>query len=163
MGINKNNMNMKQVKIYFLIAFTAIFSSCLTAGLDELPVYTDAEITNFKFEYRWAVKEGSSDALRVKPLSVKLDIDKEKHEIICNITVPPADASFTEEIRSKVELNNIIGYASISTASTIKPLGNSPKLGKFGDYGQSDISYEVIAADNKTKKTWKLIIKSFIK
>ena len=155
---------MKHFKLYFIIGLSIIMSSCLTAGLEELPVYSDAEITNFKFEYRWADKEGTSDVMRVKPLNTNISIDKDKGEVRCKINVPAAEASgFTEEIRAKVSLNNLIGFCTISTASTIKPLGSSPVLGKPGDFSQSELKYQVTAADNKTKKEWKIIIDSFEK
>lgn len=154
---------MKNFKIIIGILVTTLMSSCLTMGLEDLPVYSDADITNFKFEYRWAAKEGTSDVLRVKVLNVDLDVNKDKKEVTCSITVPPADSQFSADIREKVSLNNLIGYSSISTAATIHPLGNSPALGKPGDFSISDMQYEVVAADRKTKQIWKLIIKSFDK
>lgn len=140
------------------------FTSCLTAGLEDLPVYTDADVTNFRFEYRWSEKEGTSDRLRVKPLTVNLTINKEKQEVICNIIVPATDSQgFTDAIRSQVSLHNIVGFCTISTAATINPIGASPSLGKPADFSQNNMSYEVIAADRTTKKTWKLVIESFNK
>lgn len=155
---------MKQIKFLLAIISVWMLPSCLSSGLEELPVYTDAEITNFKFEYRWAEKEGKSERLRVKPLNAKVNIDKEKAVITCQITVPAVDAQgFTEEVRSKVALNNIVGFCTISTAATIHPVGSAPHLGKPGDFSQNTMNYEVIAADNKTRKTWKLNIESFNK
>lgn len=155
---------MKTIRILFLLIIMATLGSCLTSGLDELPVYEEAEVTNFKFEYRWAAKEGISDILMVKPLNVDLSINKEKQEVRCKITLPGADSqSFTEAVRNQVSLSNIVGFCSISTAATIHPVGNAPVLGKPGDYSQQLMQYEVIAADKKTKKTWTLIIESFEK
>lgn len=155
---------MKTTKKYLSLLLIVLFSSCLTYGLEELPVYEEADVTNFKFEYRWADKQGTSDVLRVKPLNVGLTIDKEKQEIRCRITVPSVDnQGFTESERAKVSLDNIAGFSSISTAATIRPIGNAPVLGKPGDFSQSDMKYEVVAADQKTKKVWTLIIESFDK
>ncbi len=155
---------MKTIKISTTLFILFILSSCLTAGLEDLPVYEEAEITNFKFEYRWAEKEGISDVLRVKPLNTELSINGDKQEVRCKIIVPPADAQrFTETVRNNVMIDNIVGYASISTAASIKPLGNAPVLGIPGDFSQQTMHYEVIAADQKTKKTWSLIIESFDK
>jgi hypothetical protein len=163
----KNLHKAKKMKAYrflFLLILFPFFTSCLTTGLEELPVYKDAEITNFKFEYRWSEKEGTSDLLKVKPLTVNLAINKEKQEIVCKITVPQADSQgFTEAVRDNVSLNNIVGFCTISTAATIAPIGTSPALGKPADFSQPNMSYEVIAADKTTKKTWKLIIESFSK
>ena len=61
---------MKQLILikYVLLSFLCIcLSSCLTAGLDDdLPVYTEAEVTAFNFEYRWTIQEGISEKLQVK-------------------------------------------------------------------------------------------------
>lgn len=155
---------MKRVRLILAMVTVWMLPSCLSSGLEELPVYSDAEITNFKFEYRWAEKEGKSERLRVKPLNTKVNIDKEKAIVVCQITVPATDAQvFTEEVRSKVAQNNIVGFCTISTASTIRPVGSAPHLGKPADFSQNTMSYEVIAADKKTRKTWKLIIESFNK
>lgn len=155
---------MKTIRILFAFFLLISLSSCLTAGLDELPVYEEAEVTNFKFEYRWAEKEGTSDVMRVKTLNVETTINKESQEIRCKLTVPSADAQrFTESVRAGMDLSNIVGYASISTAATIKPLGNSPMLGVPGDFSQPSMQYEVTAADGKTKKSWNLFIDSFVK
>lgn len=155
---------MKNYIFLLAIIILPFFTSCLTAGLEELPVYEDAEITNFRFEYRWSQKEGTSDVLKVKPLTVNATINKDKQEVICRITVPSTDSQgFTEAIRNQVSLSNIVGFCTISTAATIHPLGTSPALGKPADFSQSNMSYEVIAADKKTKKTWKLVIESFNK
>ena len=165
-GNNKLQKIQKMKRIKFLLAILSvcILPSCLSSGLEELPVYNDAEITNFKFEYRWAEKEGKSERLRVKPLNTKVNIDKEKAIVVCQITVPAADAqAFTEEVRNKVAQNNIVGFCTISTAATIRPVGSAPHLGKPGDFTQNTMSYEVIAADKKTKKTWMLIVESFNK
>ena len=45
---------MKKIYNVLLSLFLmTMISSCLKAGLEELPAYEDADITNFKFEYRW--------------------------------------------------------------------------------------------------------------
>lgn len=45
------------------------FSSCLTSGLEDLPEYDEANITNFKFEYRWF--DDDENKMCVKQLNVK--------------------------------------------------------------------------------------------
>jgi len=149
-----------------LFTFLMSFSSCLEAGLDDLPTYSDADITAINFEYRWAIPENENDSwaeekLQVKTLSTSATF---KDGVIeCEITVPAASGSFTESERAKVSLNNLNAYVTISPGSTIQPIGNAPVLGKLGDFTQSGISYQVISADKKNKKVWQLVVKSFNK
>lgn len=138
-------------------------SSCLTAGLEQLPAFEDAEITNFKFEHRWSISEGNSQKLQVKPMTVNLKIDAEQATITAKITVPAASGTFTEAVREQVSLKNIVGFCNLSTAASIKPAGESPKLGVPADFSRSPMTYVVTAADGKTTKEWKLIIAEFNK
>lgn len=154
---------MKYLK-YILLLFTCLsFSSCLESGLDDLPSYEEAEIKAFTFEYRWMVKEGTSEKLRVQKMNTDVKIDVANTTVTCDITVPNVNGTFTQEVRDKVALNNLNAYCTISTAATIKPVGDAPVLGKIGDFSKSNMQYEVVAADGKTKKTWKLVIAGFNK
>lgn len=164
-----NGLTFKRYKMktailkYVILAAIGLFylSSCLTAGLDDdLPTYDEAEVLSFNFEYRWSVTEGTSEKLQVITLDTATTIDD--GTIYCKITVPGTTTAFTAEEKAKVTLNNIVGYCSISTAATIKPLGNSPVLGIIGDFSQSGISYQVTSADGKNKKIWNLVIEDFI-
>lgn len=156
-------MKMKYLKYVMLFFACLTFSSCLKAGLEDLPSYEEADIKAFTFEYRWMVKEGESEKLRVQKMNVDVNIDDANTTVTCNITVPAANGTFTSEIRDKVALSNLNAYCTISTAATITPIGDAPVLGKIGDFSKSDMQYEVVAADGKTKKVWKLIIGGFNK
>lgn len=156
-------MKMKYLKYVMLFFACLTFSSCLKSGLEDLPSYEDADIKAFTFEYRWMVKEGESEKLRVQNMDVDVNIDDANTTVTCNITVPEVNGVFTSEIRDKVTLSNLNAYCTISTAATITPIGDTPVLGKIGDFSKSDMQYEVVAADGKTKKTWKLIIGGFNK
>lgn len=154
---------MKYLK-YILLLFACLsFSSCLESGLDDLPSYEEADIKAFTFEYRWMVKEGTSEKLRVQKMSTDVDINIDNATVTCTITVPNVNGAFTQEIRDKVSLSNLNAYCTISTAATITPLGDAPILGKIGDFSKSNMQYEVVAADAKNKKTWKLVIAGFNK
>ena len=48
---------------------------------------------------------------------------------------------------------------TISTAATIKPIGDAPKLGVPGDWTK-DNQYEVTAADG-TKKVWTIVVEPY--
>lgn len=154
---------MKYLK-YILLFFVCLsFSSCLTSGLEDLPSYEDADVKAFTFEYRWMIKEGESEKLRVQKMDTDVKIDVDNMTVTCTITVPAVNGAFTRDVRDKVALSNLNAYCTISTAATITPVGDTPVLGKIGDFTKSDMQYEVVAADGKTKKIWKLIIGGFNK
>lgn len=138
-------------------------SSCLKSGLDELPAFEDAEITNFKFEYRWMDDTNQFSQLRVVQMDVQPTIDEAGSTVDCIVTVPLENGDFTTEVRNQVNLSNLVGYADISNAAILRPVGSSPKLGIPNDFSQSNMTYEVIAADGKTKKIWQLNITDFVK
>lgn len=159
---------MKTKFIICISLFTFLFSmsSCLESGLDELDTYSDANITAINFEYRWTVPENTSDPwagdkLQVKTLTTSSTFADEVIE--CVITVPAASGTFNATEREKVALNNLNAYVTISPGASIEPIGTTPVLGKIGDFTQSSMSYQVISADKKNKKTWQLVIKSFSK
>lgn len=146
--------------LFSCLLFTLVLNSCLKAGLDDLPTYSDADITEFKFEYRWF--DNDAYQMRVFQLTSEYTVDKKELTISCKITVPAAQGKFTDEIRNNVTLNDIVGYCSVSPAASIKPLGNSPKLGVVTDFSSNNFKYQVTAGDG-TVKVWTLIISDFIK
>jgi hypothetical protein len=146
-----------------VLAGSTMLSSCLKSGLDELPAFDGADITDINFEYRF---EDSSDkwtdgANTVK--FVKLGITKEIKKagesgnandlITASLTIPPPSGSFTREERQKVSLDNLVAYAYLSTAATIEPLDGAPILGAPGNFS-AERKYKVTAADGKTSKIW---------
>lgn len=150
--------------IYILSILIGVgFTSCLNGGLEDLPVYQDAEITAFNFEYRYATPVGESgEKLQVVTLSTDAQIDNQNNTVTCTISVPSSSGTFTTAEKASVSLNNIVGYASVSTAATIYPIDNAPRLGQRSDFSQKTYEYEVVAADGVTRKVWTLIIKDFI-
>lgn len=157
---------MKTIKgfIYILsILFSVGLVSCMNGGLEDLPVYQDAEITAFNFEYRYATSVGGDgEKMQIQELVTDTQIDTDRNIVTCLISVPNPNNTFTEIEKSKVSLKNIVGYASISTAATIYPIDDAPQLGKRNDFSKKTYKYEVIAADGVTRKVWTLIIKDFI-
>ncbi len=153
----------KILKLVPALLSILLFTSCLKSGLDDLPAFEDAEITSFKFEYRWVVKNVDNDQLSVQTLDVTNTIDTENNVVDCTITVPAASDDFPTEVRDLVTESNIVGYCNISTAASLKPIGNAPKLGIIQDFSGSSFQYEVTAADGKTKKVWTINIVDFIK
>ncbi|NMH86874.1 DUF5018-related domain-containing protein [Flavivirga algicola] len=144
------------IKFIPVIILSLVFTSCLKSDLDELPAFEEAEITQFRFEYRWF--DESSTQLKVVQIDTESTINGAS--VDCILTVPDADGDFTTAIKNQVSLSNIVGYADISTAATMAPVGNTPVLGTPGDFSSGNLQYEVTAADG-TKKTWTLNIVSF--
>ncbi|PKQ61342.1 hypothetical protein BZG02_16255 [Labilibaculum filiforme] len=161
---------MKKIFKYIpVLFFMLLFTSCLKSGLDDLPAYEEANIDSFKFEYRWVVKNGDNDQLKLYPMNVAATIDTIANTVDCVITVPnPTDVGtkpkddFPTAIREQVTVNNLVGYCSISTAATMKPVGDAPELGVVADYSVTPIQYEITAA-NGTSKIWTVTISDFIK
>lgn len=144
----------------FLLSF--LFASCLKAGLDDLPTFDDNEITNLSFEYRWIEDVTGNEQLKVVQMKVKNTIDETNGIIDSEITVPLNSADLSIEVREKVSLEELVGYVSVSTASKIAPIGDSPKLGVVADWSGTSFKYKVTAA-NGDEKTWTINIKSFNK
>lgn len=146
-----------------MLALLMSFTSCMNADLPDLPTYTNADITQFSFEYRFQVPVGNAGPkLQVKTLDTDVTIDGEGSTVYCSITVPDAAGTFTAEERAKVTLSNIVGIANISSGATIKPIGDSPKLGKRSDFSKKEFQYQVVGANGLTKD-WKLVIRDFKK
>lgn len=154
---------MKKILKYIpILLFSIFFSSCLEHGLEDLPTFEEAKITNMRFEYRWINEASEYSKLELKQLNTNVEIDTIANTVNCTITVPAVKDNFTESVRSNVSLVNIVGYADISTAAVMKPIGDAPILGTVGDFSKSDIQYEVKAADG-TIKIWSLSVSELIK
>ena len=120
------------------------------------------DLSNVEFEYRWAKETLNSSGeptgvyeLHYKGLIVDKTIDKENHKVTIKLNVPNASGDFTNDIRGDVMLSKesypaYICYGSsactVSTAASVKPLGDAPKLGKPGDFSDMTYTYRIIAA-----------------
>jgi hypothetical protein len=143
-----------------LLFMLILFNSCYS-GLDDLPTYSDADILSITFEMRW--EDPGTHVFKVQNLINKnLVIDKDRQSISLTLEVPPVSGGFPESIRNATSLNKLILISSISTAATIAPVGNTPKMGVWGDFSQSNLKYMVTAADG-TKKEWTMVIINFEK
>lgn len=149
----------KFINITLLLITVSMVSSCLKMGLEDLPTYGDAQITNLNFEYRWW--DEIYQQLRVVTLNTDKKIE-EDGRISCTITVPAANQLFTETIRNQVSLKNITGYVDLSVAARIKPLNGAPELGSPADFSGKTFHYLVTAADGTTKE-WVIEITDFKK
>ncbi|MFV0505344.1 MAG: DUF5018-related domain-containing protein [Bacteroidales bacterium] len=166
-------MNDKNKISYFLLlcVFSVAFSSCLKSGLDDLPAFDEAQIANVFVEYRYKNPNDkwidSSAIIEYLNLEVSKQIvlseasNADLDSVIVTVRVPDASGTFTEEERQKVKLTNIVVYMNISTAATIKPLGDSPELGTLGDFS-SPRKYRITAADGVTCRDWVVAIKPLV-
>ena len=132
-------------------------SSCLDGNMDDLPAFEEANITDVKFDFRYKdpsdVWIDGEPIVKVVTLTVENKvINAEAGTITCTITVPPADGSFTEEIRNTVALTNLVGKFNLSTAAVIAPQDGAPTLGVPGDF--STTRRYLVTAANGTKKAW---------
>ena len=153
---------MKNIKCYLIIAILSIsFTSCLKSGLKDLPAFSQAEITKFRFEYRWF--DQTAQQLMVVQIATIATIDAASNTVNCKLTVPAASGTFTTAVRNEVTLSNIVGYADISNAATMITVGSTPQLGKVADFSKTNMQYQVTAADGNSKKVWNLVITDFIK
>lgn len=138
-----------------LIACMAGLGSCLKAGLDDLPSYEDANITDCYFEYRYSTTrtDGGTVVNVVRMTNKTKTIDSQGNTVTMVITVPAISGTFTEAERAKVTLTNIAAYCYLSNTAKIEPLDGAPALGTIGNF-TSPVKYKVTAADGKTTKTW---------
>lgn len=148
---------MKRIFI-ILSAVMLSFSSCIDWGLEELPVYEEANILEFNLEYRYVdTNDNGFERLAVVTLPTTTEIDDVNHTVTVDASIPDPSGSFTQEEREKVSLSNLVAYAKISPAAKLQPMNGAPQLGKPGDFTQ-EREYRVTAADGKTVYTWKVKI-----
>jgi len=148
-------------KIYLIVTVLALLtSSCIGWGLDELPVYEEAEITDFDLEHRYIQQNVNGvEYLAVKTLSSDVVISAEDATITVTPSIPAPTENFTQEERRKITLENIVAYAKLSPAAKMEPLEGAPQLGIPGDFS-SQRKYKVTAADGITSKIWTVTINS---
>lgn len=149
--------NMKWFALFICLPFLV---SC---NWEDLPSYEEAEISQAVFYYRW--DSGKKDPITNEPimaekqLTCSSEIDKENAIVNVAVTIPAADATFTENIRTKVTQNPLWGTARISTAARIFPIDGSAALGTPDDWTKEH-KFRVEAA-NGTSKVWTIKIVQF--
>lgn len=154
-------------RVSIFIFTTVVLSSCLKTGLEDLPAFEEAEITDVKFDFRYKDME-DINPLDGEPIVKVINlivedkvIDATASKIALTLRVPDVTSSFTENVRNTVTLSNIVGKFNLSTAATIAPLNGAPVLGMPGDFS-SPRAYRVTAA-NGTTKDWTVHVTSLNK
>ena len=149
----------KFFNIIAALLLAVVSTSCLDSGLEELDTYKDCNITSGEINWRYYgndVIPGSGEQ-QVKQVrlarAVEQNLDTNTFYIrYVTSNIPEAErANFTE--------SKAVVAVTITTAATIKPIGDAPKLGVPGDWTK-DNQYEVTAADG-TKKTWTIVVEPY--
>lgn len=144
---------MKKIQYICSVLLLAL-TSCVSSGLDELPVYNEAEITNFNLEHRFLVANANGiEHLEVVTLGATVNIDAATATITATPTIPAPTSTFTQNERRNVSLEKIVAYTKLSPAAKIVPLEGASALGAPGDFTK-ERRYMVTAADGKTSKIW---------
>jgi len=159
----KNSDAMKKYHLLVIILLSGLFTSCLKDGLDEGELSVECDVTNVKFEHRWAIDMNTPGMaeLRFKEMQVQKNIDKESCTIDVTITVPKADGNYPEEERNATTLSKLACSFEISRAASVRPLNTAPVLGTLGDYNQ-ETRYRVTSASGEYKD-WVLRVIEFKK
>lgn len=147
-------------KYLYILLLPFVLGSCIKDGLDNYPVFDEAEITDFDLEYRYVQTNNYGvEQLAVITLNTTVNINEGSATIVVDAVVPGATDSFPESERSKVSLSDIVAYTKLSPAAKIEPVNGAPILGAPGDFSTSR-EYKVTAADGKTVKNWTITVQS---
>lgn len=148
----------------FLMMVMISFSSCLTSGLDDLPVYEEAEITSVSaVRYRYISDEESpatgQKIVKEVNMTYTSEIDAEAATVKISVTTP--ENFPVSELNNLSTSANLLVSVGLSTAARLTATNGSPDLGKPGDWSKPN-TYTVEAANGK-KKGWIIEIVSLKK
>jgi len=143
-------------RLLIALLVPALLTSCLKK---DLPVAANSslnDVSDFNLLYKYVdtVIDNPGTPQEVTRIFVNT-IQLDKSKTISNDTVyidPTFPSGFPRSEKPIVTLKDIIGYANIPDAATIKSVGSAPELGTPGDFSVP-VTYEVIAA-NGDKKEW---------
>lgn len=140
-----------------------VATSCLEHDLEELEVFDGCDITRVDCAYRYKTGEThpGTGAEKVKQVYVTaysrtyVTDESDPTKGVCTIrysknNIPAAYKEIAEK--------EMVVYVTISSAATMKPIGDAPELGKPADW-TADHQYEVTAA-NGNKKTWTIVVEA---
>lgn len=154
------NKMLKNIKWLVCLLLLPLFAAC---SWEELPSYEEAEITGVQFYYRWASTTDKDPItgepmVREQRLNSNASINSDNGAVSVAITLPGTNSTFTEAVRNSVNLNNLVGIVSLSTAARLTPADNHKVLGVPDDWTQ--LHTFVVTAANGTKKTWTVTVSS---
>ena len=145
--------------IGMLTAFVlAVFTtSCLDSNLEDLPEFSDAEITSLNnVYYRYYSSETNPGNNEQKVLQMRIPngvwtVTDNKEDEASATFVIQFNSNF-EQFKGKLTLEELVVIFNISQGAVIKPIEGSATLGVPGDWSGEN-KYEVTAANGK-KKIW---------
>lgn len=151
----------KYISTVIALLVVALTSSCLKKNLEDYPLFDANEITLVNAEYRFNGSQtmNGQPVVAYQKLNVTQTIDNNTSTINVTVTVPAANGQFTATEKAKVNQNKLWLYMNISTAATIAPIGDTPKLGDPTD-ATKPLKYLVTAA-NGTTRAWTINVNSF--
>lgn len=149
-------------KYFYLIAalFVAVLStSCLESGLEELDEYSGCDITNGNVYWRYYGNDNIAASGEQQVKQVYLAASRTQDAENGVYTIKYVTNNIPADERPNFTESKAVVAVTISTAATIKPIGDAPKLGVPGDWTK-DNQYEVTAADG-TKKIWTIVVEPY--
>lgn len=154
---------MKKIVYFFIMICSLFFSSCLTNGLEELPVYEDADITSVvavKYRYISDEKSPASGDYLVKEVDLIFNptIDKEDEYVKIDVSLPE---NFPVSEIDKVSKSNLLVIVNVSPAARLFPVKGAPALGTPGNW-ENPNKYKIQSASG-IEKQWTIEVTDFNK
>ena len=152
-------------KYFYMIAalFVAVIStSCLNSNLEDLEEYSECDIKSGEVYWRYidtTEKIPASGEYRVKQVQMQRGSQQFWDDLENTLKIRYVTGRIPAEEIDNFTEEKMVVTVTISTAATIKPIGDAPKLGVPGDWRKNH-QYEVTAADG-TKKTWTIIVEDY--
>lgn len=155
-------MKFANIKWLVVMLLAPLFTAC---DWQDLPAYSEAEISAVQFEYRW---EGSRKdpitgeaIVESVQLNVTSDVDSDNAVVNATVKVPAANTTFTESVRNSVSQSKLWVKATVSTAARVTPMEGTNPMGTPDDWTK-DHKFNVMAADGSSK-VWTIRIVQFSK
>ena len=149
----------KFLNILAAMLLAVVSTSCLEHDLEELDLHSGCDVTNGNVYYRYISDEVHPGTGANKVKQIYLAAARTQDLENCVYTIRYVTTNIPEAQRGNFKESEAVVEVTISTAATIKPIGDAPKLGVPGDW-TADHQYEVTAADG-TKKTWTIVVEPY--
>lgn len=149
----------RYINIVIFCLLAVLMSSCLERNLEELDEYSGCDVTRGDVYWRYYgdQKIPGSNELQVK--QVYLAAARIQDTTTCTYTIRYVTGNIPAAERPNFTQSKAVVILGISTAATVKPVGDAPKLGVPADWSKEH-KYEVTAANGK-KKTWTIVVEPY--
>ncbi|MCI5560145.1 MAG: hypothetical protein MR396_01915 [Phocaeicola sp.] len=152
---------MKKIFQLMMIATLALLSnSCLEKGLKDLEVFEGKEINTVYVAHRYygedKIPVSGQPVVKQHLLQTKVvEKDAEKGVFTVDVIIP---SNLPKSQVGKVVKENLVVMVVLSSAATIEPIGDAPKLGVPGNWSKPN-QYTVRAADGSTQ-VWTITLRN---